>query len=56
MRAACVSGLQPSAVITATYVMKTYFTLPVMYRQPDPDEFRGTRRPACWRRARALTC
>jgi len=32
------SGLQPSSVITATYVMKTYFSLPVVCLTTDPDE------------------
>ena len=31
------SGKQPSNVITATYVLKTYFTLPVVCLTTDPD-------------------
>lgn len=33
-----VGGLQPSDTITATYVMKTYFSLPVVCLTTDPDE------------------
>lgn len=35
---AFVPGLQPSDPVTATYVMKTYYTLPVVCLTTDPDE------------------
>lgn len=35
---AFVEGLQPSNTVTATYVMKTYFSLPVVCLTTDPDE------------------
>lgn len=35
---AFVNGLQPSGIVTATYVMKTYFTLPVVALTTDPFE------------------
>ncbi len=31
-------GLQPSETVTATYVLKTYYTLPVVCLTTDPDE------------------
>ncbi len=31
-------GLQPSETVTATYVLKTYYTLPVVCLAADPDE------------------
>ena len=35
---AFVSGLQPSSTVTATYVMKTYFSVPVVCLTADPIE------------------
>lgn len=39
LRARCfTAGLQPSDIVTATYVLKTYYTLPVVCLTTDPDE------------------